>query len=408
MGCWPGMKMKRILFVDDEPHVLDGLRRMFRTQRQEWQMSFANSGKEALAILGTAAFDVIVTDMRMPEMDGGTLLERVREAHPSVIRIVLSGHVETEAALRTAAVAQQFLSKPCDPGRLREAIEKGCNCAAKLNNGEVHRVVGAIGTLPPLPSTGASLLGALQDPDVDLARIARIIERDVGIAAKILQLANSAFFGLPNEVASVQGAVSCLGLETIKHLVLSVEIRRTFHPCPAYAAWLVDFEAHCRLSASIAARLPVPRGSGSTAVVAALLHDTGKLILANRLPEKFRLVLRTAAEESVPLHMAEQQVTSVNHAQVGAHLFELWGLPETLVKATRGHHQPTTSHGNGLDILGATHVADALAHEVKGSRKAGASPEDDLLDMAYIEALGLADQLSAWRAAAREVTAVGL
>jgi len=402
--------MKRILFVDDEPHLLDGLQRMLRPQRKEWHMSFANGGEEALALLETGVFDVIVTDMRMPGMDGARLLEHVQERHPSVVRIVLSGHVEMEAALRVAPVAHQFLSKPCDPEKLRAAIERACDCRAKLNDEAIRRVIGAVGRLPSLPATCASLLSAVQDPDVDIARVGKIIELDVGLTAKVLQLVNSAFFGLRNEVTNVRAALNSLGLDTLKQLVLSVEILRTFQPPPSYGSWLVDFEAHCRLVAQIAARLPMRHGLASTAMVAALLHDTGKLVLATHLSAQFEMALRTAFEERLPLYTVEEELTGTNHAQVGAYLLELWGLPEAIVDAARRHHQPVAGQqpGPGLTILAATHVADALAHELKENLPPEGNSGFSLLDMDYVGALGMTDQLPVWRALARQAIEVGV
>ena len=140
--------MKRILFVDDEPRLLEGLQRMLRPQRKQWDMSFVNSGEEALALLETGAYDVIVTDMRMPGMDGARLLEHVQERFPSVVRLVLSGRVEMDAALRVAAVAHQFLSKPCDLEKLREAVEHACDSRAMLSDEDLRRVIGVVGSLP--------------------------------------------------------------------------------------------------------------------------------------------------------------------------------------------------------------------------------------------------------------------
>lgn len=402
-------QMKRILFVDDEPHLLEGIQRMLRVQRKEWQMYFANSGKQALAMLGSDPFDVIVTDMRMPEMDGAKLLEHVQERHPGVVRIVLSGHVEMEAAMRAAPVAHQFLSKPCDPEKLRAAIQRACDCRANLKDETIRRVVGAVGKLPSLPATCVSLLAALQDADVDLTQIVKIVESDVGITAKVLQLVNSAFFGVGYEATSVRAAVNRLGIDTLKQLVLSVSVLRTFQPSPIFGFWLTDFEAHCRLAAQIAVRLPISHHLTSTAAVAALLHDAGKLVFATRLPEEFQAALRVSSEERVPLHVVEERLTGTDHAQVGAYLLDLWGLPEPIVDAVRKHHQPPreNSPGGELDLLAATHVADALARELKETLPSEANLGRSILDMSYVADLGLSDQLPAWRTIAQQVIGLG-
>jgi CheY-like chemotaxis protein len=120
----------RILFVDDEPRVLDGLRRMLRSRRREWSLHFAMSGDEALEQLAELPFDVIVSDMRMPRMDGATLLGIVQESFPSVIRIVLTGHTEPEGRAHALPVAHQFLTKPCDPFTLQAAIDRARSSGA--------------------------------------------------------------------------------------------------------------------------------------------------------------------------------------------------------------------------------------------------------------------------------------
>lgn len=378
---------------------------MFRPQRKHWEMSFVTSGAEALAMLASRPCDVIVTDMRMPGMDGATLLEQVQERYPGVVRIVLSGHVEMEAALRAAPVAHQFLSKPCDAEKLRETIERACDWRAKLTDEGICRVIGAVGRLPSQPATCASLLAAVQDPDTNVGRVVRLIENDVGIAAKVLQLVSSAFFGCRNEVRSIREAVNYLGLETLKQLVLSVEILRTFQPMHIRGFALTDFEAHSRLAAGIAAQLPAQKGVASAAVVAALLHDTGKLVLATRLPGQFELALRTAQERAVPLHTVEEDLLGTGHAEVGAYLLDLWGLPEDIVEAVLKHHRPVASlpSGHELTIPTVTYLANALANELRGSVPGDGSPSFPLMDADYVAGLGMTEQLPAWRVLAQQV-----
>ena len=222
--------MRRVLFVDDEPRILEGLRRMLRSQRHDWELAFAPGGETALALMEASPFDVIVSDMRMPGIDGAALLCRVREKYPQVVRIVLSGHTELSTALRVVPIAHQFLAKPCDAQMLRVAIERACHLRALLSDEHIRRTVAALGDLPSLPRTYEALTQALADPDTSLQKVAKIIEQDVGISAKVLQLVNSAFFGVSHSMTNIQSAVSYLGINTLKSLVLSVEIFRAFQP----------------------------------------------------------------------------------------------------------------------------------------------------------------------------------
>jgi HD-like signal output (HDOD) protein/ActR/RegA family two-component response regulator len=401
--------MKSILFVDDEPMVLAGIKRMLRSRRSLWDMAFAGGGAEALAILETRPFDVVVTDMRMPSMDGARLLELVKERYPGTIRIVLSGYFEDDAALRAVPVAHQYLAKPCDPQKLTEAIERSCGLAGLLPDAALRRVVGAIGKLPALPRTSAWLAEALQKPDPRLDEIARIVEQDVGITAKILQLVNSAFFGLREHVSSVHPAVAYLGFDTLKQLVLSVELFRTFKPCQTIAGFsLDDLQTHSHIAARIAGKLPVEEPARGAAVIAALLHDVGKLVMATRLPGEFLLALNAARKQQLPLHVVEKEQTGTTHAEIGAYLLGLWGLSGVVVDAVSRHHRPAApeSGSRELGVLAAAHIADALACEASRDTSAEA-PADigGVPDLEYLTQLGLDAQLPAWRAMARQVHA---
>jgi HD-like signal output (HDOD) protein len=398
--------MKRILFVDDEQRVLDGLQRMLRPQRSRWEMAFAAGGEAALGALAAEPFDVIVTDMRMPGMDGAQLLETVRDRYPQVARIVLSGYFETGAAVRASPVAHQFLVKPCDAAKLCAALERACSLSGILTNETTRRAVSAIGELPCLPRTYASLMQALEKPDVPLKEIGDIVESDVGIAAKVLQLVNSAFFGLAREITTVQAAVGYLGLDVLRQLVLTVEVFQAFTPPAAVPGFRLDLlESHSRLAALIAARLPAPKAIASAVPVSALLHDVGELVLAAKLPGEFEWSIQTAAKEQRPICDVEAEQIGASHAEVGAYLLGLWGLPVAVVDAVLFHHRPGRVGGAPeFDVATAVHVADFLAHLVQPAAAIqGIAPPALAAD--HLEALGMTERMPQWEAMARETAA---
>jgi len=396
--------MRRVLFVDDEPRILEGLRRMLRPQRHEWDMAFAPGGEAALALMEASPFDVIVSDMRMPGIDGATLLTRVREKYPQVVRIALSGQSSLSSALRAVPVAHQFLAKPCDAEMLRVAIERACHLKTLLSDEAIRRTVGALGELPSLPRTYQALTLALSDPDTSLQRVARIVEQDVGISAKILQLVNSAFFGIAHSMTNIQSAVSYLGINTLKSLVLSVEVFHVFAtkaPLPGFS--LEDLQHHARLTASIVARLPIPKHLADIALVGAMLHDVGKLIQAWKLPEGFGRLLREAREEHCLLHKVEAREYGFSHAEIGAYLLGLWGLPYAVVEAVALHHGPNRVPHQTFDAVSAVYVANLLAHELEASAH-GVPAEYGLeANQGDLAALGVQNDLPEWRAMAAEV-----
>jgi HD-like signal output (HDOD) protein len=345
--------------------------------------------------------------MRMPGMDGAKLLALVRDRYPQVVRIVLSGHTSLSTALRAVPVAHQFLAKPCDAGTLRVAIERACHLKGLLNDDAIRRTVGALRDLPALPRTYDALTQALADPDTPLQKIARIVEQDVGISAKILQLVNSAFFGLANSVTNVSHAVIYLGINTLRSLALSVEIFRVFRPkTPLPGFSLEGLERHARLVAHIAARLPVPKHFADIPMVAGMLHDVGKLILAWKFPERFKELLAQAAEEHRPLYKIEEREYGFSHAEIGAYLLGLWGLPYILVEAVALHHGPNRVPHQYFDAVSAVHVANLLAHELEASSSEVPSEYDAGASLEELKALGVAEDLPAWRAMAAEIPAM--
>ncbi len=194
---------KRVLFVDDEPKILEGLRRMLRPLRNEWEMSFVNSGQEALDILAQQPFDVIVTDMRMPAMNGAELLHEVRKRYPHMVRFVLSGQASQETMLRSIGPMHQYLSKPCDSGILKSTLTRSCQLRSILSNEKLHNLVSRIDWLPSLPSLYIEMVEELQKPEASTKILGKLISKDIAMSAKILQLVNSAFFGVRQHISNL-------------------------------------------------------------------------------------------------------------------------------------------------------------------------------------------------------------
>lgn len=395
--------MRNILFVDDEPRILDGLQRMLRPRRDEWAMSFANSGEAALTLLETGPFDVIVSDMQMPKMDGATLLTHVRDRFPNVVRIVLTGYTSLEASMRAVPVAHQFLAKPCDASVLQVAVERACALKASLNSETLRRTISGIQDLPAMPRTYAALTKALAEPEISIHQIAQIVERDVAVSAKVLQLVNSPLFGASRHIAAVSTAVSYLGMNMLKNLVLSVETFHLFANAAHTAGYPVDkLHEHAHLSARIAARLPAQGHLQDAAYVAALLHDIGILVLMAKLPGPFARVMACVREEKRPMHIAEEQLMGVTHAEIGAYLLGLWGMPYVIIESIAYHHTPMRVPHQTFDTLAAVYVADILAHEVEDSLPGWPHFAHSGPDSKYLEEIGVTDQLPAWRSIAAE------
>ncbi len=396
--------MKRILFADDEQKILDGLRRMLRHQRKEWDMVFVNGGQQALDAMAEAPFDVLVTDMRMPGIDGAELLTRVQEQYPGTVRIVLSGYTELEATLRAVPVAHQFLTKPCDSELLRSVVNRTCSLQDLLSNEKLKSVLGKIETLPALPKVYNHLTSALVDMEVTVDEVADIVEQDQGISAKILQLVNSSFFAVAKSIGDIKHAVSYLGMNMLKNLALSMEVFREFKKGPS--AKFIDLEAeqnHSVLTARIAQKLIQDKMASEHAFMAGMLHDIGRLILATSLPAELEEICKIPAPEGTPLIAKEQKVLGVTHAEIGGYLLGIWGMPYPIVEAVSHHHMPSRTGSKQFDVLGAIHVADFLAREQAAKHGTKLCNHGLAMDMKYLEACGKVGQIDEWRDLAEEI-----
>lgn len=401
--------MKRVLFVDDDAMVLEGLRRLLEPQKDQWEMAFAGGGQAALTMMEATPFDVVVSDTRMPGMDGAELLQKVCDKYPNVVRIVLVGQKEMEGALKAVSVAHQFLLKPCDPSMLRVAIARATSLSDVLTSKLLASIVGSVRDLPVLPRTYLALREKLADPNMNVGDVVKLVEQDVAISAKILQLVNSSFFGLSREVTQIRTAVNLLGTEMLQSLVLSASVFRVFENAANVPGFSFDeMYAHSQVVAKIAAAIPVPSHVHSTAVVAALLHDVGKLVLATRSAKHFERALSGADTERRPLYEVEEQLMQVSHAEVGAYLLSLWGMPTPVVEAVAHHHHPERVPHDTPDAVSVVYVANCLAHEPP-AKEEGAAPGDaapaeaaggtlyQTLNLEFLESLGVVIQVEHWR-----------
>jgi len=396
--------VKRILFVDDESKILDGIRRTLRTERNRWDMQFAVGGEAALQACEAGSFDVVISDMRMPGMDGATLLGHIRDRFPGTARIVLSGYAEASLATRAVPVAHRFLTKPCNAAELQATIERVCTLQDILSTPEIRRVVGAVGELPSLSITFTSLTEAVRNPNTSMTQVSDIIEQDVAMAAKVLQLVNSAFYGLAQNVTSLQSAVAYLGMETIKNLALASETFRVFAPNSRIPQSVCEtIQQHAHRTAAIAGTLPVDRKTRDVTVVAALLHDIGRLILASKIPDMFCSVLSRTGERKCEPFEAEEELLGTSHAEIGAYLLGLWGIPNLAVEAIAHHHHPTRIPHSGFDSSIAVYVADLLAHELDAHPQDSTGSELGESDRACLETLGILHRFAEFRELAIQV-----
>jgi len=400
--------MKKILFVDDEENVLNGLRRMLRSSRDEWEMEFVASGAAALQACSEQTFDVVVTDLRMPGMDGAQLLGEIRDRYPGIARIVLSGYSDAALAAKAVPVTYQVLGKPCKPAELKETIDRVCTLQDVISQPALRRVIGTLGELPTLSTTYLALSRAISDEDSSIAMIAEIVEQDVGMSSKILQVANCGFFGMSSRATSIAQAVGYLGMNIIKTLALQSETFRAFVPSTGIpTSYWEKLQRHSQHTAIIAGILPVARDIREVTTIAALLQDAGILALASAMPDQFTLVLDEIEQKHCSQVEAEEAIFGTSHAEIGAYLLGLWGIHSTAVEAIAHHHHPTRIRHVGMDCSLAVYLSDLIAHGIDGPPDGSDAEGLTASDRMELETLGLLDEYAGFRTRAMEALGVG-
>jgi HD-like signal output (HDOD) protein len=362
------MTKPRVLFVDDEPRILDGLRRSLRGKRAEWDMSFAPGGQPALELLAEEGYAVVVSDMQMPGMDGAELLTRVSSQYPEVARVVLSGHTEPAAAIRAAIAGHRFLNKPTETELLTDVIDQLIVKTSGLHGTEARRIAGMACSLPTLPAQVAGLSAALAEQGSDAGRLRHAVALDTGLTAKLLQLSNSAFFGARPRNAGIAAVVTAMGVPTIQALVTAAAAR--WSP----TEWDTETERYLHLSwrHAVATACLVESVASPAhrpyAHAAALLQDVGALAalagVAGGIRHKVDLAARTC--EGTPFR------------DVGVELMHLWGLPTPVATAVAERGLSHEAAEAGLGVTGAVRIAHLLIQGTESRDAADGTHDEEL------------------------------
>jgi response regulator RpfG family c-di-GMP phosphodiesterase len=315
---------KRVLFVDDEPAILSGLQNLLYKDRKRWDMVFAPGADQAMQELAKQPFAVVVSDMRMPGMDGAWLLNEIKARYPATARIMLSGHADREAIVRALPALHQLLAKPCDVLTLRSAIERGLLLSADTRAAALNALIGHIEKLPSPAQVHEELALALAAKQTRLEAITAIVMRDPALAAKVLQLVCSAYFG-SGPTSSIRHAVALLGLDRLRHIAATTRMFTADTACNS-----LELATRAASIAALAAKLVPARAD--EAYSGGLLHDVGRLV-------------HLVAGDDVP------------DLDAGACLLDVWGLPVSLVEIVRHHRAPDLAPAAERLVACAVHVA---------------------------------------------------
>jgi HD-like signal output (HDOD) protein len=376
--------MKRILFVDDDAQLLEALRLRLQARARDWETAFASSAEEAVRLLERNWWEVVVSGLR-----GAQLLQAVGERWPQTVRIALASSEDPQSGLTLLPVAHQYLSRACPPQQLEQIIERCLNLQEVLSEPGLRRLIGRIRQLPAQPRIFARLQVMMANDNVSSREVGRIITADAVITAKVLQIANSAFFRRARRITNIEQAVMYLGFPGVRNLVMCAEVFARWPGKLAHAALDLDLlQLHVQQVAAVAAALTAGTKWSDDSVLAALLHDIGYWVLIQECPRELERAVELAIAEAVPMHTAETRVIGASHAELGAYLLGLWGLPYPVIEAVAHHHVPERLQPPEFDVLAALAVSIALSGTDDTDAFRSGPPRSEVVGPGFLLGLG--------------------
>ena len=396
------ISVKRVLLVGNNGGIDPQLQKSLQSPLKEWEVHLITGGQQALEQLSRGSYDAIICHNNVAGLSGVNLLEITRKHYPHIIRFMLSEANTPDEQLKVVNTAHQILPLN-NQASFVSIIQRAFSLNSLLQQTELKRLISKLRNLPSLPVLYTNLMNEIEAPEVSLERVGNIISRDPAMSAKILQLVNSPFFGISRSVVNPIQATALLGVDIIRGLILCINIFSQFNPITLEKlgiSTLWDHSVHTGSYAKTIARTEhVDQKTADYAFTGGILHDIGKLVLADNLPVQYFSALGTATRKNIELYEAEQDVFGTDHSQVGAYLLGLWGLPQPIVEAVAFHHRPIDNPSNSFNAISAIHAANYIEHELHPNNWTNKNAH---VQAAYLEKIKLSDHAHLWMEACQD------
>ena len=412
---WAGADLQ-VLLLRDRKTVSPEITAQFEgKQVSHWGLRVVDEVSAAKQDLASGPVDVIMADVSVPASHPvvESLFKWARDHCPGTVRVALSSRSEPLGVFEALRIAHQMLPVPLHLNDFLDALRRIEFLRMLMTNASLQDVVGDIGALPAVPRLYSELTRALADPMTDMRRVGAIVQQDPAISAKLLQLVNSAFFGLSRKISGIDDATVLLGIGVVRQLALLSEVAAAYEGRIDLGELSLDqLQLRAFKAATLASRLVKDPTHGSDIYSAALLHGVGRLVFAGCFPKENAAIAEEVKRQGGRhRHTLEIEACSVSHAELGAYLLGIWGLPMPVVEAVAFHHSPDVLQRPGLDVTGVVHIA---SHLVADHFVGDLSPVNDVvdgdhgsLDVGYLARLGVLKKLPKWRLLAHEVMTNG-
>lgn len=356
--------MNSVLFVDDEPLMRELYASLPRELGEQFRVRTVSSGEEALHAMQEEPAQIVVSDLSMPEMHGGEFLTAVERNYPEAMRVVISGKADQLAVARCLMYGHRYFLKPLKLKELATHLNRISRLRRVIRSDKVKKIVGRSDVLPTPPETYLRLTELIEDNESSMEDLAAVVESDPALTAKLLQVVNSAAFGIGGGITTAAQAVQIAGVEVIRALLLGLQARgfaekklKNRQLLSAFWEHSLDTATRCR---AIAQAEGLNTNHQANCFTVGILHDIGKLVLAANDEKEYAALVARSTRERVPLYKKELEFYEATHADIGAYLLGLWGLPDEIITAVERHHTLAADLGRKFTPVLCVHVAQNL------------------------------------------------
>lgn len=393
----PALSLRSVLCIALSADDTASIREVLQEAGDKWQVEFVTTVRQGITSLEKGNFDAAVVDLQAQGIDAPGLFKTMMELSPNTLRLGLITPPERQAIQQVRAAVHQLLVKPCDAKVLKAVLARAFAAQEFLTDENFKKLVSGIRALPVLPNIYTELMQELKSADPSLERAGQIVAKDMGLSAKILTLVNSAFFGLGRPITHPSDAAMFLGTETLRALVLSLQVFSQFSQVRLKEFSVENLWKHSWTTGVLAKRLcefeETDRATMDEAFIAGLMHDLGKLVLAANMPSQLEEIIRQGKLKKITFWEQEYQTSGASHAEIGGYLLSKWGLSAGVVEAVAFHHRPMLARRQNFSALTAVHVANTIGQ--KGVTESGLMRQP--VSKEYLAALDLEGRAEGWK-----------
>jgi putative nucleotidyltransferase with HDIG domain len=385
---------RRVLFVGGDESWLGEIQRDLGCLQSNWKTEHAADCGQAVEKWADGSFDTLILDGKIP--DGSKLFKALEKELAQSVCLVRCQTMDRSTSAQWKGTGATLIPEDTDAAALVSNIKRSACVQDWMGNEAIRKLVLQIRKLPAQPKLHTEVTNELKSENGSMDVVGKLISQEPVMSAKIMQVVNSAFFGLTREISDPGECVMVLGAERIKALILLAGVFSQYagSKCPGFApepVWGHSIQVGAFARAIALAETKNAR-TAEAAFTAGLLHDIGKLILAGNLPEMYDTVQKLKVSKSITTREAEMEILGTSHAELGACLLATWGLPLPILEAIAWHHEPSRSDEKGFTLLAAVHAANVFAQETTTGETAR-----DTVDKGYFLHAGLGDCHNRWR-----------